>query len=144
MVDEFEVQPLFEDRPYERHQFKLVIEGKAYKGDYHKGEIQWLHPHPKQVITDQELQSLEAEVQLLLDKHVVRDETDNMEIEPMVTNMSRQMHMFKLKINGEVFKGTFRNGEIDWFHPQPAQRIDDEHVEKIEEKVQEKMKDHLE
>ncbi len=143
LVDEFEVQPLFEDRQHERHQFKLVIEGRKYKGDYCDGEIQWLNPHPQQVITEQELQALEAEVHLLLDKHGVRDETDDMEVEPMVNNSARQFHVFKLKIQGEEFKGTFLDGVIEWFHPKPAQKINDDRVEKIEEKVQEKMKDHL-
>lgn len=144
MVDDFEVESLFEDRQHERHQFKLVIDGLNYKGDYCDGEIQWLNPHPKQVISKQELQAVEAEVHELLGKHGVRDETDEIEIKPLIKNQARDYHQFKLKIQGEVFKGTFQNGEIEWFHPKPARKITEKHVEKIEEKVHEKMKDHLE
>lgn len=144
MVDEFEVEPLFEDRQHERHQFKLVIDGVKYKGDYIDGEIQWLNPHPKQAIGKEEVASVEAEVHELLDKHGARDETDDMEVEPMVKKQTSKLHTFKLKIQGEEFKGTFLNGEVDWFHPKPRRKLADERVDKIEEKVQEKMKEHLE
>lgn len=144
LVDNFEVEPVFEYRQHERHQFKLVIEGRKYKGDYHDGEIQWLNPHPKQALSDDELNAVEAKVHKLLDEHGVSDETDDMEVEPMLNNQNRQLHMFKLKIQGEEFKGTFRNGEIEWFHPKPRRKLKDERVEKVEEKVQEKMKEHLE
>ncbi|MEC5423158.1 HicA family toxin-antitoxin system [Virgibacillus sp. C22-A2] len=144
LVDGFEVEPVFEDRTYERHQFKLVIDGRNYKGDYHDGEITWLNPHPKQDIGETELKAIEAEVYELLGEHGIRDETDDMEIEPMLTDHSRELNMFKLKIQGEEFKGIFRNGEIEWFHPKPRRKIKAERVEKVEKKVQEKVKKHLE
>lgn len=146
LVDGFEIESKFKARQYERHQFKLVIEGKQYKGDYYDGEIHWLHPHPKQIVSEAELRSVEAEVYELLGEHGVRDETDDIEIEPMLNNQTaRNMHLFKLKIQGEEFKGTFNdNGEIEWFHPKPRRKLEDERVEKLEEKVQEKMKDHTE
>lgn len=139
MVDNFEVETKYKERQHERHEFKLVIDGKYYKGDYHDGEIHWLNPHPKQVITKEELSSLEHEVYELLGEHGVRDDTDNIEIEPIENNQSRKMHMFKLKIQDETFKGTFHNGKIEWFHPKPVLTLQDERVEKLEEKVKEKM-----
>ncbi len=144
LVDNFKVEPVFESRQHERHQFKLVIDGRNYKGDYINGEIQWLNPHPKQDVGPDELKAVEAEVHELLGEQGVADETDDLEIEPMLNNQSRQMHMFKLKIQGEEFKGTFRNGEIEWFHPKPRRKIRDERVEEVEEKVQKKMEEHLE
>jgi hypothetical protein len=51
--------------------------------------------------------------------------------------------MFKLKIQGEEFKGIFKDGEIEWFHPKPRRKLKEERVEKVEEKVQQKMKEHL-
>lgn len=143
MVDKFEVEPIFEARQHERHQFKLVIEGKKFKGDYTDGEIKWLNPHPKQVISEEELESVEAEVHRLLDQQGVRDETDEMEVEPLLKKQASNMQMFKLKINGEEFKGTFHNGEIDWFHPKPRRKLDDERVEKVEKKVYDEMKSHI-
>lgn len=139
MVDNFEVEPVYEDREHERKQFKLVIDGKYYKGDYQYGEIRWLQPHPKQVITKEELANLEAEVLELLGEHGMRDETEDMEVEEMVTGNARDMQQFKLKIQGEEFKGTFHHGKIDWFHPKPKRKIKDTHIDKIEEKVQEKL-----
>ncbi|HLS60920.1 MAG TPA: HicA family toxin-antitoxin system [Virgibacillus sp.] len=144
MVDEFEVEPVFEYRQHERHQFKLVIDGRKYKGDYQDGKIQWLNPHPKQVVSESELRAVEAEVFELLGAHGVRDETEHIEIEPMPSCESRQIHVFKLKINGEEFKGTFRNEEIEWFHPKPRRKIKAERVEKVEEKVREKIKEKFE
>ena len=144
LVDNFEVEPKFEYRQHERHQFKLVIDGRKYKGDYDDGKIQWLNPHPKQDVGEDELKAVEAEVHELLGEHGVRDETEDIEVEPMLNNQARQLHMFKLKIQGEEFKGTFKNGEIEWFHPKPRRKLKDERVEKVEEKVQEKMKEHLE
>src|SRR5690625_2567941 len=89
MVDEFEVEPVFEYRQHERHQFKLVIDGRKYKGDYQNGEIQWLNPHPKQVVSESELRAVEAEVFELLGAHGVRDETEHIEIEPMDRKSTR-------------------------------------------------------
>lgn len=143
LVDGFEVESKFKTSQYERHQFKLVIDGKQFKGDFFDGEIHWLHPHPKQAVSESELRAVEGEVFELLGEHGVHDETDDIEIEPMLNNQTaRTLHMFKLKIQGEEFKGTFNNGEIEWFHPKPRRKLEDERVEKLEEKVQEKMKDH--
>lgn len=144
LVDEFKVEPVFEDRTYERYQFQLVIDGCIYKGDYHGGEITWLNPHPKQDVGEAELKAVEGEVHELLNVHGVRNETDDMEVEPMLTDHSRELHMFKLKIQGEEFKGIFKDGEIEWFHPKPRRKMKEERVEKVEEKVQKKMKEHLE
>lgn len=144
LVDQFEVEPKFEYRQHERHQFKLVIDGRKYKGDYYDGEIQWLNPHPQQVVSESELRAIEGEVYDLLSEHGLRDDTEDIEIEPMENNQSRKLHMFKLKIQGEEYKGTFRNGQIEWFHPKPVRKLKDERVEKIEEKVHEKMKERFE
>lgn len=145
LVDDFEVEKLFEDRPYERVQFKLIIDGRNYKGDYCDGEIQWLNPHPKQDVGAEEVESIESEVLSLLSASGMREDSENIEIEPAFSNnKTRPLRNFKLKIQGEEFKGTFINGEIEWFHPKPSLKLKDEHVKKIEEDVQQKMKEHLE
>lgn len=141
LVDNFEVESKFEDRQHERHQFKLVIDGKYYKGDYHDGQIQWLNPHPQQNLDENKLHAIENEVYALLGERGLTDDTKDLEIEPIENNQSRKLHMFKLKIQGEEYKGTFQNGEIEWFHPKPVRKLKEERVEKIEEKVQEKMKE---
>ncbi|WP_231293321.1 MULTISPECIES: HicA family toxin-antitoxin system [unclassified Sporosarcina] len=145
MVDDFEVEKVFEDRHYERNQFKLIIDGRKYKGDYHEGEIQWLHPHPKQDVGEEEVNAIEAKVLELLSEHGIRDEAEDIEIERSISrNQTRPLQVFKLKVQGEEFKGTFINGEIEWFHPKPRRKLKDERVQKIEEDVQKKLKEHLE
>lgn len=145
MVDNFEVEPVFQSRQHERHQFKLVIDGRNYKGDYTNGEIQWLNPHPKQNVDEAQLASVEAEIYALLDEHGIKDDSDEIEIEKISNSQARDLHKFKLKIQGEYFKGVFfKDGEIEWFHPKPRRKLKDERIDKIEEKVQEKMKKEFE
>ena len=54
-----------------------------------------------------------------------------------------RIQIFKLKIQGEEFKGTFNNGKVEWFNPKPTLKLKDERVEKIEKKVQEKIEEQL-
>lgn len=145
MVDDFEVEKVFEDRQYERIQFKLIIDGRNYKADYHDGEIQWLNPHPKQDVGEEEVNAIEEEVLELLSEQGIRNEADGIEIERSISNnQTRPLQLFKLKIQGEEYKGTFINGEIEWFHPKPRRKLKEERVKKIEEDVQKKLKEHLE
>lgn len=143
-VDDFEVGQVFEDSQYERTEFKLIIEGRQYKGYYKDGQIDWLHPHPKQDIGERKVKAVEDEVLELLNEHGVRDETENLEIEPLVKNKARNLLMFKLKIQGEEYKGTFQDGELEWFHPKPRRKLNEERMKKIEEGVQKKVEEHLE
>ena len=144
-MDNFEVEPVFETRQHKRHQFKLVIDGRNYKGDYADGEIQWLNPHPKQYVSEAELASVEEEIHELLSEKGIRDEMEEIEVEPMLVNQSHELHSFKLKIQGEEFKGIFRkNGEIEWFHPKPRRKVNSERVDRVEEQVQKKMKNEIE
>lgn len=143
LVDEFEIEPVFEDRPHERHQFKFKIDGNEYKGNFHEGEIQWLNPHPKQVVGEARLKSVEIEVDRLLGKHGVKEDTEEIEVKKLFPNRKYEAHEFKLKIQGEVYKGLFQDDKLEWFHPKPQQKVKEEQVEKLEEKVHEKMKEHL-
>lgn len=145
MVDNFEVEPVFQSRQHERHQFKLVIDGRNYKGDYLNGEIHWLNPHPKQSVDESKLASVEAEIHDLLDEYGIDDHMDEIEVEEISNSQARQLHKFKLKIQGEYFKGVFfEDGEIEWFHPKPRRKLKDERVDEIEEKVQQKIKEEIE
>ena len=144
LVDEFEIEQLFEDRTYERHQFKFKLDGCEYKGNYHDGEIQWLNPHPKQAVGDAKLKAVEIEVHALLGEHGVKDEAEDIEVKRLFTDRKHAALEFKLRIQGEEYKGLFRDDKIEWFYPKPQQKVKAEHVEKVEEKVYEKMKEHLE
>jgi hypothetical protein len=143
LVDDFEVKTLYEDRTYERHQFSFSIDGKEYKGDYHEDEIHWLHPHPKQDLDRKQLEWVEKEVHRLLSDHEVIEDVEGIEVTPMLEQHSREAHQFKLTIDGEEFKGMVQDGNLEWFHPKPRRKMKEENVKKVEKKVHEKMRQHL-
>lgn len=129
---------------HERHQFSFSIGGKEYKGDYHDGIIDWLNPHPKQDVDKEQLKLIEAKVHKMLGVHGVKDETENIEIEPILKEHSQEAHQFKLRIQGEEYKGLLRNENIEWFHPKPRRKLKNNKVEELEKKVHEKVKEHKE
>ncbi|WP_439144826.1 DUF5342 family protein [Virgibacillus profundi] len=143
MVDNFEVKKVYKKRTYERNRFSFSLEGKEYKGNYHEDEIQWLNPHPKQDLDSSQLDWIESEVRRLLGEHDVIEDLDEIEVTPVLKDQSYDAHQFKLNIDGEVFKGIVRDGKLEWFHPKPRRKLKDEKVEKVEKKVHEKMKEHL-
>lgn len=144
MVDEFEVKKLYEDRVYERHQFSFLLDGKEYKGDFHEGEIHWLHPHPQQDLDSNEMEWMEEEVLRLLGEHDVIEDVDGIEVETILENHPRDAHHFKLTIDGEEFKGIRLDGKIEWFHPKPRRKIREERVQEVEKQVHVKVKQHVE
>ena len=49
-----------------------------------------------------------------------------------------------LRLKGmSLNKGHFHEGEIEWMHPRPKQKLKDEHVEAIEAEIHEKVEDHI-
>lgn len=136
---ELEVEPIFEGRTYERHLFKFSINGNEYKGHFHEGEIQWLNPHPKQDLGEEQLKSLEDQIHELMLDHGIENETDDIEIKPMFDDNPHDGHIFKLTIQGNEYTGVFHNGQIQWLHPKPTRKFNEDHIEKIEEKIHEKI-----
>ncbi|WP_025785271.1 DUF5342 family protein [Sporosarcina sp. D27] len=146
MVDDFEVETIYDNRIYERNQFSFTLDGKEYKGDYHEGEIQWLNPHPKQDLEEEQLMWVESKILKLLDENGVdpgEEEFDEFEVTPMFDQQVHEAHQFKLLIHGEEYKGVVRQGKLEWFHPKPRRKLNNDKVEKIEEQVQQKVKSHL-
>ncbi|ASN06945.1 HicA family toxin-antitoxin system [Virgibacillus necropolis] len=147
LVDDFEVETVYEDRTYARYRFVLLVDGVEYKGDFHEGEIQWLHPHPKQTLNEGNLKWIEAEVHELIGEHVSNngesEDDDDIEVTPLLNDQSHTAHQFRLTIEGDEYKGIFRDDKMEWFHPKPRRKLKDEDVEEIEEKIHEKMKEHL-
>lgn len=146
MVDDFEVETIYDNRIYERNQFSFSLNDKEYKGDYHEGEIQWLNPHPKQDLDEEQLMWVESEVLRLLDDNKVNpgdEDFDEFEVAPMFDQQVHEAHQFKLLIDGEEYKGLVRHGKLEWFHPKPRRKLNNDKVEKIEKQVQQKMKEHL-
>ncbi|MED4402917.1 hypothetical protein [Metabacillus fastidiosus] len=70
MFEIFEVQPMFEGRIHERHQFKLNINGDEYKGIIHEGDIQWFQPHPAYEFEEEYLDAVESKVHKMLKKYI--------------------------------------------------------------------------
>lgn len=147
MADEFKVKPdvfeevpVFKKRPHERRQFALSVDGKEYKGYFHDGEIQWLNPHPKQDLGEEQLKSLETEIHELMEEHRGEDEPDDIQIKPMFDDKPHEGHVFKLTVQGNEYTGFFRDEEIQWLDPKPRHTLKDYRVEKIEEKIYEKVK----
>lgn len=144
-IDNFEVKHVYPERTYERHQFTFTINDKEYKGDFHEGEIHWLHPHPQQDLSEDHLQWIEEEVHRLLGEYGVKElEDEDIDVMPMFDNQTHEAYQFKLSISGEDFMGIVRDDKLEWFHPKPRRKLDEAHVEKIEEKVHEKVKEHKE
>lgn len=70
MIDDFEVDHLFEGQVHERPQFSLNVEGHEFKGMVHDGEIRWYHPHPQQKLEDEHLDAIESKVHDLMSDHL--------------------------------------------------------------------------
>ncbi|MFC7363925.1 MULTISPECIES: hypothetical protein [Bhargavaea] len=140
IVDSFEVEPLFEDRPHERLAFTFNVEGDEYKGHFHNEEILWMHPHPKQLIGEETATEIEIVIHRLMSKggHTVGD-IEKIEVKPAFEDRPHERRQFALTVQGEEFKGLVHEGEIQWFHPQPHQKLEDEHVEELENRVHEEI-----
>lgn len=76
------------------------------------------------------------------DNQIDEDE-DEIEVKPMLDGKSQTAHQFRLTIQGDEYKGIFRNEKMEWFHPKPRRKLKEEHVEEIEGKIHKKMKKHL-
>ena len=61
-LQDIEMKQVFEDRPHERRQVILKVQGDEFKGFVHKGEIQWFHPHPQQKLKDEHVEAIETEI----------------------------------------------------------------------------------
>ncbi|MEK3889435.1 HicA family toxin-antitoxin system [Bacillus sp. FSL K6-3431] len=143
-ANDLEVEPIFEGRTYERHLLKLSINENEYKGHFHEGEIQWLNPNPKQDLGEKQLKSLEAQIHQLMQERGIEDETDDLEIKPMFDDKNHEGHIFKLTIQGKEYTGVFHEGQIQWLHPTPRRKFKGNRVEKIEEKIHEKIQKKME
>ncbi|MBS4199215.1 hypothetical protein KHA93_06045 [Bacillus sp. FJAT-49732] len=47
-----------------------------------------------------------------------------------------------MQVFGEEFKGFVHEGEIQWFHPYPKQKLEDGHVFAIESEVHKMVEEH--
>ncbi|MEK3935297.1 hypothetical protein MKY41_08210 [Sporosarcina sp. FSL W7-1349] len=135
VLDNFEVERVFEDRPHARHAFTFSIEGDEYKGHFHDGEIQWLHPHPKQLIGEDAAEAIETAIYKLMEESGILMEVKHLEVKPAFEDRLYERRQFTLHVQGEEFKGLVHQGDIQWFHPQPHQKMEEEQVQALESQI---------
>ncbi len=138
----FEVETAFEDSAHERHVFTVTINGNEYKGHFHDEKIHWFHPHPQQTLDEVKLKKVETSIHKLLNKHGVSSGIEEFEIDKAFEDRMHERYQFTLQVFGEEFKGFVHEEEIQWFHPHPKQRLEDEHVQAIESDVQKMVDKH--
>ncbi|WP_059172280.1 hypothetical protein [Bacillus sp. FJAT-27445] len=133
-IEDFEVNTAFEDRVHERFSFTFKVNNNEYKGFFHENEIQWHHPHPKQLLGDEKMEAMESKIHLLMRKYGISSDSgiEELEIKPAFEDRVHERHQFTLKVDGEEYKAFMTEGEIQWFHPHPKQKLEDEHVQAIE------------
>ena len=141
-VKNFEVEQIITDHQvHKRHAFSFTVEGDEFKGHFHEGEITWMHPHPKQMIGEEEVDVIENKIYELLREHGIISPLQDIEIKQVFEDRPHERRQFILKVQEDEFKGFFHKGEIQWFHPHPHQKLKDEHVEAIETEIHEKAAD---
>ncbi|MGK7377004.1 hypothetical protein ACSFXN_04120 [Planococcus sp. 1R117A] len=141
VLKDFEVKSVFEDRIHERYAFTFKIEDQEFKGHFHEDQIHWLHPHPKQIIGEEKIDAIESIIHKLMVQYGISTDTKELEVKPVFEDKSYKRHQFTLKVQGEQYKGFVHEDEIQWFHPQPKQKLEDEQVQAIEAEIHEKYAD---
>ncbi|OCA85035.1 hypothetical protein [Pseudobacillus wudalianchiensis] len=143
VLEDFEVETVFPNRVHERYSFTFKIEEDEFKGYFHEDTIQWMHPHPQQIVSKEEMAAIESTIYELMRQHGISSRVEDLEIKPAFEDEVHERHQFTLQVQGEEFKGFVHEGEIQWFHPQPQQKLEDKHVEAIENEIHEKIADHI-
>lgn len=141
-LEDFEVETLFENRVHERLAFTFKIEGEEFKGHYHNDEIMWLNPHPKQMIGEDKVDKIESTIYSLMRHYGISKEIQDLKLKPVFEDTAHERQQFSLQVQGEEYKGFVHKGDIQWFHPQPQQKLEDGLVQVLESEIQEKVAQH--
>lgn len=134
-LEDFEVETLFENRMHERLAFTFKVEGEEFKGHFHNEEIMWLNPHPKQKIGESKVDKIESTIYSLMRHYGISKEIQDLEIKPVFEDTNHKRQQFSLQVQGEEYKGFVHKGEIQWFHPQPHQKLEDGLVQVLESEI---------
>ncbi|OCA84081.1 hypothetical protein A8F94_15250 [Bacillus sp. FJAT-27225] len=138
-VRDFEVEQILNGHPvHQRHEFSFTVDDNEFKGHFHDGEITWMHPYPKQVLGEEKEAKIENKIRKLLGEHGVFNWIDDLEMTQAFEDRPHERRQVTFKVHGHEFKGLVHEGEIHWFHPQPSQKLREEHVEAIEKEIHEK------
>lgn len=142
VLKDFEVKSVFEDRIHERYAFTFKVEEYEFKGHFHENHIHWLHPHPKQLIGQEKVDKIEFVIHRLMVQYGISSCTKELEVKPVFEDNAYKRHQFTLKVQGEQYKGFVHESEIQWFHPQPKQKLEEGQVQAIEAEIHEKLADY--
>ncbi|WP_053362639.1 hypothetical protein [Bacillus sp. FJAT-27251] len=138
-VRNFQVEQIIGGHPiHKRHEFSFHVDGCQFKGHFHKDEITWMHPHPKQIIGEEKEAEIKSEICELLGQHGVASWIEDIEMTQVFENTARERRQVTLTVRGHEFKGYVRETEIHWFHPHPQQKLKDKHVDAIEKEIHQK------
>ena len=55
-------------------------------------------------------------------------------------NQIHERYIFSINCKGNDYQGIYHEGEISWFNPHPFNDLKEEHIEKVEFKVNTQMK----
>ena len=69
---------------------------------------------------------------------------ENIEVEKMFEDQTHERHKFKVNIQGDEYNGILHNGEVQWFHPQPRNKLEDEHVDGVESSIHQYIQNNIE
>jgi hypothetical protein len=135
-VKDFEVGKVFEEHVYHgRHEFTFKVDGNEFKGHFLGDEIHWFHPHPKQIVGESKVEAIESTIHKFLIHHGITSPIKEFEVTPAFEERMHERQQFTLVVDEEEFKGFVHDGEIQWFHPQPKQKLGEKHVEAIESEI---------
>ncbi|WP_211747130.1 DUF5342 family protein [Paenibacillus sp. Marseille-Q4541] len=138
-LEDFEVETIYENRMHERLAFTFKIRGDEFKGHYHNDEILWLNPHPKQMIGEDKVDKIESTIHSFMKHYGNSKKAEDIQIKPVFEDTAHERQQFSLYVQGEEFKGFVHNGEIQWFHPQPHQKLEEDLVQELETEIHEKV-----
>ncbi|RLL40591.1 hypothetical protein D8M04_18765 [Oceanobacillus piezotolerans] len=132
----FEFGQILSDHPvHERHEFSFTVDENEFKGHFHEGEIKWMHPYPRQILNEEKEAKIENKIRELLGQHGISNTIHDIEMEQAFEDRPHERRQVTLKVQGHEFKGFVHEGDIHWFHPQPNQKLKEEHVEAIETEI---------
>ncbi|MDV6379115.1 hypothetical protein ORD22_12905 [Sporosarcina sp. GW1-11] len=94
------------------------------------------------MIDEEKVDVIESVIQGLMVQYGISSDLEELEVTPVFEENAYKRHQFTLKVQGEQYKGFVHESEIQWFHPQPMQKMEEEKVQAIEEEIHEKLADY--
>ena len=64
-------------------------------------------------------------------------------ITPLFEGQAHERFQFKLNIEGHDYRGVFHNEEVQWFQPQPHNKLEEDELNLVESNVLELINEHI-